>query len=48
VPLGDHQRLVERAAELLRVAPPIAPLQNYRLSDMQQATLALYAEVAGN
>ena len=27
VPLGDHQRLVERAAELLRVAPPIAPLQ---------------------
>ena len=48
VPPGDHQRLVERAAELLRVAPPIAPLQNYRLSDMQQATLALYAEVAGS
>jgi hypothetical protein len=48
VPLGDQQRLVERAAELLRVAPPIAPLQNYRLSDMQQATLALYAEVAGS
>lgn len=47
VPLGDQQRLVERAAELLRVAPPIAPLHNYRLSDMQQATLALYAEVAG-
>ena len=46
VPLGDHQRLIERAAELLRVAPPIAPLQSYRLSDMQQATLGLYAEVA--
>ncbi len=47
VPLGDQQRLVERAAELLRVAPPIAPLQSYRLADMQSATLALYAEVAG-
>lgn len=47
VPLGDHERLVERAAELLRVAPSIAPLENYRLIDMQRATLALYAEVAG-
>lgn len=47
VPLEDRQRLVERAAELLRVAPPIAPLQNYRLADMQQATLAVYAELAG-
>ncbi len=46
VPLGDHERLVERAAELLRVAPPIAPLHSYRLVDMQAATLALYAELA--
>ncbi|KZC18007.1 MULTISPECIES: glycosyltransferase [unclassified Rhodanobacter] len=46
VPPGDRERLVERAAELLRVAPPISPLQSYRLSDMQQATLALYDEVA--
>lgn len=46
VPLGDHERLVERAAELLRVAPSIAPLANYRLADMQRATLALYAELA--
>ncbi len=46
VPLGDHERLVERAAELLRVAPPIAPLHSYRLLDMQNATLALYAELA--
>ncbi|HWU78274.1 MAG TPA: glycosyltransferase [Rhodanobacter sp.] len=46
VPLGDRERLVERAAELLRVAPPIPPLQSYRLSDMQQATLALYEEVS--
>ncbi len=46
VPPGDRERLVERAAELLRVAPPIPPLQGYRLSDMQQATLALYDEVA--
>ncbi len=45
-PLGDRERLVERAAELLRVAPPISPLQSYRLSDMQQATLALYEEVS--
>ena len=48
VPPGDRERLVERAAELLRVAPPISPLQSYRLSDMQQATLALYDEVAAS
>src|SRR5690349_23584396 len=47
VPLGDRQKLVERAAELLRVAPPIPMLQSYRLSDMQEAVLALYGEVAG-
>jgi glycosyltransferase involved in cell wall biosynthesis len=47
VPPGDRERLVERAAELLRVAPPISPLQSYRLVDMQQATLALYEEVTG-
>lgn len=48
VPPGDRERLVERAAELLRVSPPIPPLQSYRLIDMQQATLALYEEIAGN
>lgn len=47
VPLGDRQRLVERAAELLRVAPPIPLSQSYRLADMQQAVLALYDELAG-
>ncbi|UGB37750.1 glycosyltransferase [Frateuria soli] len=47
VPVGDRRKLVERAAELLRVAPPIPMLQSYRLSDMQQAVLALYGEVAG-
>lgn len=46
VPTGDRARLAERAAELLRAAPPIAPLTRYRLSDMQQATLALYDELA--
>ncbi|TAL73124.1 MAG: glycosyltransferase [Rhodanobacter sp.] len=46
VPLGDRERLVERAAELLRVAPPIPMLQSYRLRDMQDAVLALYADVA--
>jgi glycosyltransferase involved in cell wall biosynthesis len=45
VPVGDREKLVERAAELLRVAPPIPMLQSYRLSDMQQATLALYDEL---
>ena len=46
VPLGDMEKLIERAAELLRRAPPIAPLRNYRLADMQQATLKLYQELA--
>lgn len=45
VPPGDRERLVERAAELLRVAPPIPPLQRYRLIDMQRAALSLYEEV---
>ena len=45
VPPGDRERLVERAAELLRVAPPISPLQRYRLIDMQHAALALYDEL---
>jgi glycosyltransferase involved in cell wall biosynthesis len=45
VPVADPERLVERAAELLRVAPPIPMLQSYRLTDMQQATLALYDEL---
>lgn len=45
VPLGDREKLVERAAELLRFAPPIPPPRSYRLVDMQDATLALYAEV---
>ena len=46
VPPGDVERLTERAAELLRAAPPIAPLYSYRLGDMQDATLKLYREVA--
>ena len=47
VPPGDITRLVERAAELLRLAPPIAPLKRFRLADMQAATLDLYAQIAG-
>ncbi|WP_049623093.1 glycosyltransferase [Frateuria defendens] len=46
VPPNDREKLVERAAELLRVAPPIPMLQRYRLADMQQAVLALYEELA--
>src|SRR6201991_2803412 len=45
VPLRDREKLVERAAELLRFAPPIPPPRSYRLVDMQEATLALYAEL---
>jgi glycosyltransferase involved in cell wall biosynthesis len=47
VPPNDIPRLIERTAELLRLAPAIPPLESYRLADMQQATLALYATVAG-
>lgn len=46
VPPGDATRVVERAAELLRLAPAIAPLTRYRLADMQAATLAVYAQLA--
>lgn len=45
VPFGDFGRLVERAAELLRLAPAIPPLRRYDLAEMQRATLALYAEL---
>jgi glycosyltransferase involved in cell wall biosynthesis len=46
VPAGDIDKLVVRAAELLGRAPPIAPLQRYRLADMQASVLALYQELA--
>jgi glycosyltransferase involved in cell wall biosynthesis len=46
VPLGDSAALLERAMMLLRAAPAVAPLQRYRLADMQAATLQLYAQVA--
>ncbi|TAN02942.1 MAG: glycosyltransferase [Rhodanobacteraceae bacterium] len=46
VPVGDVNKLVERAAELLGSAPPIAPLRRYRLADMQASVLALYQELA--
>lgn len=46
VPTGDIDKLIVRAAELLGRAPPIAPLQRYHLSDMQNAVLALYEELA--
>ncbi|UXI69016.1 glycosyltransferase [Tahibacter amnicola] len=42
VPFDDFGRLVERAAELLRLAPAIPPLRRYLLADMQRATLSLY------
>ncbi|HET9034278.1 MAG TPA: glycosyltransferase [Dokdonella sp.] len=45
VPPGDRARLAECAASLMRNAPAIPSLTRYRLSDMQEATLALYAEL---
>lgn len=46
VPVGDLDKLIDRATELLGRAPPIAPLQRYRLADMQASVLALYQELA--
>ncbi len=46
VPVGDIDKLVLRTAELLGSAPPIPPLQRYRLADMQAQVLAVYAELA--
>ncbi|HET9818813.1 MAG TPA: glycosyltransferase, partial [Rhodanobacteraceae bacterium] len=46
VPVGDVDKLIVRAAELLGRAPPIAPLQRYHLADMQASVLALYQELA--
>lgn len=45
---GNQERLVERAAELLRVAPSIAPLKRYTMAAMQDDTLALYHELAAS
>ena len=45
VPPGDMTRLIERAAELLRLAPPVPVLTRYRLADMQAATLAVYEQL---
>lgn len=47
VPSGDRARLVERCAELLRLAPAIEPPLSYGLAVMQQATLDIYDELAG-
>jgi hypothetical protein len=44
--VGDVDKLIVRAAELLGRAPPIAPLQRYHLADMQASVLALYQELA--
>ena len=47
VPLGDAEGLLARAISLLEAAPPPPATMPYTLAAMQQATLALYAEVAG-
>jgi glycosyltransferase involved in cell wall biosynthesis len=46
VPAGDLDKLTDRAAELIGRAPPIPPLQRYRLADMQAGVLAVYRELA--
>jgi glycosyltransferase involved in cell wall biosynthesis len=45
VPLGDEGALLDAAQALLENAPPVLAFPGYRLQDMQQATLALYAEL---
>ena len=45
VPPGDMTRLIERAAELLRLAPSVPLLTRYRLADMQSATLDVYNQL---
>lgn len=47
VPAGDAERLVERAAELLRRAPAVPRLEEYTLEAMQRSTLAVYRQLAG-
>ncbi len=44
---GNPERLVERAAELLRLAPPIHPLKDYTLEAMQSSVLEVYRQLAG-
>lgn len=46
VPAGDVNKLIDRAAEFVGRAPPIPPMQRYRLADMQGSVLALYQELA--
>ncbi len=46
VAAGDIDKLTDRAAELIGRAPPIPPLQRYRLADMQAGVLAVYRELA--
>lgn len=43
---GNPERLVERAAELLRRAPAIQPLKDYTLETMQSAVLEVYQQLA--
>jgi hypothetical protein len=44
--LGDGAALLDAAQRLLASPMPVAPFEGYRLADMQQATLDLYAELA--
>lgn len=46
VPLADSAALLHAAQSLLEAAPAVAEFKGYRLADMQQATLDLYAELA--
>jgi glycosyltransferase involved in cell wall biosynthesis len=46
VATGDIDKLTDRAAELIGRAPPIPPLQRYRLADMQAGVLAVYRDLA--
>lgn len=45
VPAFDRAALLDAAAALLERAPPVMRFEHYRLAQMQQATLELYAEL---
>jgi glycosyltransferase involved in cell wall biosynthesis len=46
VPAFDRAALLDAAAALLERAPPVMRFEHYRLAEMQQATLDVYAELA--
>ncbi|RME45864.1 MAG: hypothetical protein D6791_09705, partial [Chloroflexi bacterium] len=47
VPVGDTDAVVRKVLEWRHEPPPVRELDRFTLQCMQQATLALYAELSG-